>query len=203
LDTASENSSTGKSRLMLAFLPIAAITIAAACAWKLNQEPPSRPASTTMRDLRQSPTFELPDENSQLVRLDRYLHRHPILLVFFDGKQGAEANPWLKALNQNYEAIESSGTIVVGVSQALPLQNRAAKFKLPLLTDVNPAVAGSLKQVHREWGVLDENDNTIPSVFFINRGRMTDWEGDHPKAVEDPTAVVRAVLQGRDPETLL
>ncbi|MFK7820628.1 MAG: redoxin domain-containing protein [Planctomycetaceae bacterium] len=203
MDTGSDNSVGGRSKAMLAFLPIAAIAIAGACAWKLNQKPRPPRAPSVMRDLRQSPTFELPDENSQLVRLDRYLHRHPVLVVFYDGERGPAANPWLKALNKNHAAIESSGLIVVGVSTALPLKNRGAKFKIPLLTDVNPAIAGSLNQVHRDWGVLDENEKTIPSVFYINRGRMIDWAGEHPKAVEDPGAVVKAILQGRDPEVLL
>ncbi len=108
------------------------------------------------------------------------------------------ANPWLKALNDTYESIESAGTIVLGVSTALPQQNRAARFAIPLLTEVNPA-----RPVHQEWGVLNADGSVVPSVFFINRKREVEWDGAHPKALGDPTDVVRAILQGRDPESFL
>ena len=183
---------------MLVFMPVAAIAIALACYWKLTQKPVERDLSNLPRDMRASPTFELADENSQRVRLDRYLHRHPILLVFFDPQKGASANPWLKALNASYDSIESSGTIVVGVSTALPQQNRAAEFALPLLTEVDPA-----RPVHKQWGTLDDAGKVIPSVFYINRGREVEWEGSHPKSLENPAAVVRSILQGRNPEDVL
>ena len=198
LEKASDEASTWQSKAMLVFMPVAAIAIALACYWKLTQKPVERDLSNLPRDMRASPTFELADENSQRVRLDRYLHRHPILLVFFDPQKGASANPWLKALNASYDSIEASGTIVVGVSTALPQQNRASEFALPLLTEVDPA-----RPVHKQWGAMDDAGNVIPSVFYINRGREVEWEGNHPKALENPAAVVRAILQGRNPEDVL
>ncbi len=199
-DTPPESVRSRRSRFMLALLPVAAVAIVVACVWKLNQTPPERTDITPLRELRPSPTFELPDQKSRMVRLERYLHRHPIVLVFFDGDRGADKDMWLRALRSSADSIARSGTIVLGISMALPRANRETEFPFPLLTDLNPAQPGSTNEVHRQWGVLDEEGRTVPSVFLITRAGLVDWDGQHPRPVQDPAALVRAVMQGRDPE---
>lgn len=192
-----------RAQALLPVLPAAAVLIALVCWWKLAQEPVTRSDSQTRRDLRPCPAFELPDQNSRLLRLDRYLHRHPILLVFFDGETGAGANPWLRAISANYDAVEKTGTIVIGVSQSLPQVNRQTEVPFPLLTDLNPAQPGSTGRVHKEWGVVDAAGQATPAVFYIDRARQVQWDGEHPQPLADPATVVRALVQGRSPEAVL
>lgn len=196
---ASENSpaTAPRSKAMLVLVPAAVLLIGGAAVWKSRQTR-AVSSSSAPKDLRASPSFALADQNSQMVRLESYLHRHHVVLVFFDGRKGPDANPWLKVLNKNHKSIEASGFVVFGVTTALPQQNRKANFELTLLSEVDPA-----KPVHTEWGALDESGETIPKMFYINRARQVQFEGQRPKAVDQPDALVNAIVEGRDPESVL
>ncbi len=189
------------SRVMLACLPIAAIAIVAACWWKLNEQRPVRTADNDPPRMAPAPGFELPDQDSRTLRLERYLHRHPVFLVFFAGEVGEDR--WLKMLAERYATVTSTGTKVVAIGQALPSVNRQAKLPFDVLTDLVPGNAGSAGNVHREWGAIDAEGKTVPSVFLITSGRLVEWGDSRPKPLGDPTRVIRALLQGRDPESAL
>lgn len=183
---------------MLILVPAAIVAIGGSVLWKANRSHNESARRSQPRDMRASPSFELSDQDSHMVRLESYLHRHSVVLVFFDAKKGAAANPWLHTLNMNPDSIESGGIIVFGVSTALPQHNRIAEFKLPLLSEVNPA-----RPVHKQWGAIDNNGNTLPKMFYINRERKVQFDGQTPRPVDRPGALVRAILEGRDPETVL
>ncbi len=66
--------------------------------------------------LKPAPTFELFDQKSRLVKLDAFLHRHPILIVFFDGAAGPDASETLRKLRDYYPALKENDVVVLAVS---------------------------------------------------------------------------------------
>lgn len=177
------------------------ITVVAATVWKIAQ-PTAAPREATDQpvNLRPCPDFELHDQTSEIVRLSRYLGRHEMLLVFFDGDAGVEADAWLKALILNHEAVESSGTIVLGISGALPQQHRQTKCPFPLLTDLDPRTQSPSSRfgVHRRWGLLDAVEGSpVSGVFHVTRDGKVEWDGGFPKPLAAPEYHVRRLIQGR------
>ncbi len=187
-----------KSRAMLVLIPTAILVIGGSVLWKMNGPAENAARQNAPRDLRASPSFQLSDQNSQMVRLESYLHRHNVLLVFFEPKKGPAGDPWLRILNMNHESVTSGGFVVFGISTALPQQNRTAKFELPLLSEVNPD-----RPVHKQWGAIDAAGDSLPRMFYINRARQVQFDGQTPKPVDNPGALVKAILEGRDPESVL
>ena len=186
----------------LLILPAAALTIAALCGWRLvNPRQPTAYDPNAIRDLRPAPSFQLHDQESHIVKLDAFLHRHRIVLVFFDGDVGMESDPTLRELREFYPALKSQGIIAVAVSTTLPQQNRKVEkpFPFPVLSDV---LAMDNNSAHRKWGRLIEPDTinqppkTNPAVFLIDRAGLVEYEGNVPKPVTDPARVVSDLLSG-------
>jgi peroxiredoxin len=182
-------------------LVCATILIVALCAWRLaNPRQRSVFDPNRVSDLRPAPSFQLHDQNSRVVKLDSYLHRHQIVLVFFDDKTGPEADSTLVELRNFYPALKDRNIIVLGVSTALPQQNRKPPnlpFPFPLLSDV---LATDPNSAHRKWGrliepkSLDKPPGTAPAVFLIDRAGTVEWSGNAPKPVEDPSAIASFLL---------
>ena len=81
-------------RPRLFVLLLAALVITALCAWKTSRPPSASSLRGELPELRQpAPAFALYTHHSppQIVRLATYLGRHSILVVFFDGREGASA----------------------------------------------------------------------------------------------------------------
>lgn len=189
------------------FLPIAAVVITALCAWKLGREEQSaerRAAADGNGIIQPLPPafrFELYDQTSQLMRLERYLGRHEIFVIFFDGRAPLE-NRFLLQLVEAAPALERRNVEVVGVSQALPQENEKVLAALLDALGREPGqhspvvlVSDLEGRVHRTWGVepadvfpaADEGgDAAAETVFFIDRaGRIPMLDGA-PLPVPDP-----------------
>ena len=184
------------------FLAAAALVIAGLCGWRLaNPRQPAVYDPNAIRDLRPAPAFQLHDQDSRIVNLEAFLHRHQIVLVFFDGDAGPDADPVLRELREFHPALDSQGVIVVAVSTTLPQQNRKVEqpFPFPLLSDV---LALDGNSAHRKWGrliepnTIDQPPRTDPAVFVIDRAGLVEYEGNAPKPVTDPTKVVAELLSG-------
>ena len=181
-------------------LAAAGVIIAALCTWRslnprtteLNTEAPG--------ERRPPPSMQLYDQESTLVKLEAFLHRHRIVVVFYDGQAGPESDESLVQLRQFYPALKNESIIVLGVSTALPQENRnnsGQPFPFPLLTD---AVASSANSVHKAWGrfieppTLDKPAGTKPGVFLIDRSGLVPWEGDYPAPLASTESLISRLL---------
>ncbi len=89
---------------------------------------------------------------------------------------------------------------MLGVSTALPQENRnnsSQAFPFPLLTD---AVALDANSVHRTWDRLiepasaNEVPRTQPGAFLIDRLGLVAWEDGHPRAEESRDMIMPRLL---------
>ena len=188
-----------KKRILV--LPLSALLIVALCLYKLTQSY-DRPILRSRVVKRQAPLFELYDAGSpsKRVRLASYLGRHRIIVVFFDGRRGADRDPRILRLARDAERIERAGIVVFAISDALPPENRTALkraeekgIEIPflLLSDPPPTPGAPLAghRVHRAWGRIDrKSGKPVPGIFLIDRAGRVEWTADGPKPVspDDP-----------------
>jgi peroxiredoxin len=175
-------------RQILLVIPISAAVIAGLVAFKLTRhyEPPPEEFVT---DVRQAPLFKLEDQHSQIVRLQAYVGRHKLLIVFYDGSQGPERSALLTLLRNRFPDLEATGTIVLAISAARPSQNRYGlnlerrqasggnpgasaaegelRYRFPVLSDVRDY------EVHRQYGAYDEQAHQPrEAVFVVDRAGL-------------------------------
>lgn len=183
-------------------LPAAAMIITGLYVWRVTNPPGAVMLDGVPQEQRPAPVFQLYDQESRLVNLNAFLHRHTIVIVFFDGSKGPEANPTLVQLREFHDALKREQIIVMGVSTALPQENRnnsSRPFPFPLLTDAVATDAGS---VHQVWGrfieppSLDRPAGTRPGVFVIDRAGRVAWDGNFPQPEQEPQMIVSRLLGG-------
>ena len=164
-------------------LPIAAAVIVGLVAFKMLQSPQSRSLGT-LNERRLAPKFSALDSDNKLVKIERYLGRQEVLLIFFDGDVGADRDPVLLRVRQQFPELKRRGVHVVGVSPAIPQYNRQAmersgKFPFPLLSDPEYFI-------HRLWGRYDEDRRESQTgVFWIDRAGQVAWSGQSPRPEAD------------------
>lgn len=119
-----------------------------------------------------APLFQLYDQNSEIVRLQRYLGRHKLVVVFFDPQRGIGDNPLLMTLSEHLLELHQARAVVLAISSARPAEHRqgaerGTKVAFPLLSDLE-------LWVHRRWGAFDvERNQPREAVFIIDRaGRI-------------------------------
>lgn len=194
-----------QSRRFVVFLAAAAVVLVAAAVWRsANPRPDSwDPSAPQTLELRQfAPAFELYDQGSgekkpRLVNLRSYLHRHQIVLVFFNGNP--ESDPTLWSLRERHEDLEAESIKVFGVTTQLPQVNRKTNepFPFPLLSDVESMSPDS---AHKMWGRLRPSDapgggpETIPGVFLIDRAGTVAWEDKLPRPLGDDVDLIERLL---------
>ena len=183
-------------------IPIAAVIITAMCIWRV-MTPREKMPPGAVPDLKQAaPAFQLYDQTSSLVKLEAYLNRHQMVVVFYDGQAGPEANATLRQLRDVYPALKRESIMVFGVSTALPQENRnnsSQPFPFALLTDAD---AISERSAHRVWGrfvkptSLDKPPGTKPGAFLIDRSGLVRWDINNncPRPEEDVTNLVSQLL---------
>ena len=185
-------------------LPLAAVIIFGLTMWRIYNPRQGDIPDELPEARRPAPAFHLYDQQKpqRLVKLDAFLHRHTIVVVFYDGKAGPEADPVLVQLREFYPALKRERVIVLGVSTALPQENRnnsSQPFPFPLLSDV---AATDPESVHRVWGrfiepeSLDKPAGTKPAVFIIDRAGNVAWDGKFPKPESDRDSVIPRLLKG-------
>jgi peroxiredoxin len=160
-------------RKILLAIPVSAVVIAG-LVWYRIQRPPQVVAHTPVAaTMRAAPLFQLYDEQSQIVRLARYIGRHRLLLVFFDGTQGPDHSELLLDLRRNFLPIHESGAIVLAISGLRPSELRPAPnergertardepFPFGMLADINNF------EVHRQYGAFDDTTNRPREAVFV------------------------------------
>ncbi len=196
-------------RKRLLILPLSALVILGLVIFRLQREagrpPPSLAHPPAERRL--APRFQLYDQQNQIVKFERYLGRTRLVVVFFDGRRGADADPYLPSLRDAYERVKAAGVEVIAISRAKPVENRqaeeraGAKFPFPVLTDIGDQSPAPL--VHQMWGLYDaERDSTYTGVFLVDRAGMVPWTKGRPQPVEGAQRVVETLCRGESPESL-
>lgn len=193
-------------------LPISAAIILALMAYKYSRTYSDRTTAFTP-GLKMLPEplseFALYDSNNRLVRFQRYVGRHRIVVVFFDGQAGADKDETLLKLGRDYDRIHATGTIVVAVSAAIPQQNRKARqrqyekveeqyqpFPFPLLSDIPRDPQTPPFAVHKLWGRFDETTGKpLPGVFLVDRAGRVAWSGTAPRPLKDPAAIFGMITE--------
>lgn len=170
----------------------------------------SLPPSERPLPRRGAPAFQLYDHHkpSQFVKFERYLGRTKILLVFFDGKIGLDADSETRVLLEHAEDLTRHGVQVVAVSLATPQANRLAldrsgitKAPFPILTDVD--LQGPIDApAHRLYGLFDEQTGqTRTGLFLIDRKQSIamNLRTGAPYPVDDPQYVIQQLIIGNWP----
>lgn len=126
-----------------------------------------------------APAFEGVDENNEMFRLSSYLGRHRVIVAFYDGAAGADRSRELIALRDRAEDLKQEDVKVVGVSPAIPQENRRALISLgpltfPLISDVDFSI-------HRRWGRLSVDEKPLTGLFLIDRKGTVAFQGGAPR----------------------
>ena len=167
-------------RKLFLIVPAAAIVILSLVMWRLWLD--ERTSSVSARGQRPvpAPLLQLPDQQSELVRSSRYRGRRKIVVVFFDGEQGAAACRQLIELRDRYGDVEAAGAAVIAISAATPYANRqqierSGAFPFPLLSDVD-------YRVHRQWGLRTERAAAPQTgLFLVDRGGLIRFQQTGPE----------------------
>ena len=126
-----------------------------------------------------------------------------MVVVFFDGDQGADRDPWLTQLRDHHAQVESAGVQVVAIGMATPYANRQAGerstgFPFPILSDIGRDVPAP---AHTAWGRFDpDRGEFLTGIFLIDRSGMVEIDSRGYCPVRDPQQVVAELCAGRWPE---
>src|SRR5690242_10679541 len=112
-------------RRILLIPPIAALVILLLIVYRLNRPEPVRTQEASpIVAARPMPLFQLYDEQSQLVRVQRYVGRHKLLIVFFDGMHGPDQSELLLSLKKDFRPIYDAGAVALAISALRPSELR-------------------------------------------------------------------------------
>lgn len=160
-------------RKILLVIPISAIVVAGLVWYRIHRPPAAIGQTTSAATMRPAPLFQLYDEQSQIVRLARYIGRHRLLIVFFDGTRGPDQNELLLDLRQKFLPIHETGAIVLAISALRPSELRPAPnergertsreepFPFGMLADINDF------EVHRLYGAFNETTGQPREAAFV------------------------------------
>ena len=183
-------------------LILSAVIIVGLVKWRLHRDEggPST-IKTTTSERRLAPRFELYDQNSQLVKFERYLGRTRILLLFIADSPVA-AHPLVQQLMSNHTAIEDAEVQVVIVGTATPFATREAEkqrgepYPFPVLTDINQQTPEPVP-THRQWGLAgDEPTDIREGLFLIDRDGTVPWFENAPRPESAPSNITTMIVNG-------
>lgn len=178
-------------RVRILVLPVAAVLIYAAVEYGQQNSARSRPTSTSV-SMMQAPLFEGADARKSVFRLQGWLGRHQILLVFFDGRSDAAADPVLRHLREHSADLQRTNTFVAAVSTALPSQNQSVDLPstFALVTDLPPDCS-----IHRMWKCFDAgNGKPLQAVFLIDRAGNVAEDGGSPSPLTNVDTEIDRLL---------
>lgn len=177
--------SGNRMRRIFLVIPLSAAVIAGLVLLRLNRryEPVLEEAAS---EIRPAPHFQLYDQHSQLVRLERYIGRdNKLLIAFFDGRQGPERSSLLSLLRKRNLDFKRVQTVVVAISTLRPSEIRygiGLDHLQGAQSESQPAPAGEIQypfpvlsdivdcEVHKRYGAFDENtQQPTEAVFVVDR----------------------------------
>jgi peroxiredoxin len=164
-------------RRIFLVIPISGAIIAGLVWYRLHRAPVVVSPVAVAKAVRPAPPFLLYDDQSQIVRLARYIGRHKLLIVFFDATNGPDGSELLNALREGEQflPIHETGAIVLAIGAVRPSELRPPPdergertfrerpFPFPLLADFDGTV-------HRLYGAFDEaSGKPREAVFVVDR----------------------------------
>lgn len=180
----------------LLVLLLLGVILAGVCLWRIAVNRPQSYA-TQLQAARieiPAPLFSGVDAHNEMFRLEGWLGRHRILVIFFDAENTAAADPQLLAVRAVFDELARRDVKVVAVSTALPQQNRAAmehvgEYPFPLVTDVDLTI-------HQRWGRLSvDNNRPLPGAFLIDRKGTVPAVAAQPRPLEDLANTLKELIQ--------
>jgi len=140
---------------------------------------------------------QLIDSENRLVRLQSFLGRHHIILVFVDETVGMVEDDDLRLLKDNFDALQSHDVKIIAITTLVPqkirknLENNPLPF--PVVTDLEPRDIW-----HRLWKRYDnKNKKPLWGVFYIDRAGHVDWNEEGPIPVENLNELIANLKQGK------
>ncbi len=195
---------TPVQRYRILVLPFAAIVIASLVVWRMRidgQSPATAGAPPAMV-MAQSFPFSLADQHRHVTRLQGYLGRTKLILVFFDGTKPAHLDPVVARLRDDYDRLKAAGVQPLAVSTASPFAIQKSeelagqRFPFPILMDVDPN--GLIPTpAHMAWSLAQPGSETLrQGTFLIDRMGRVSAHGTTPRPVKDPQHVIDTILRG-------
>ncbi len=188
-------------RRRLWFLPIAAVVITGLCAYRATR-PPRPVVAVEAQPLRAFPPkdWELPDHGFRLVKFNRFLGRHPVVVLFFDSRQPIEEDTLLIWLRDHADEIYDAGWRIIAISPAPPAEVRNAATRagqdwpFPVLTDMhlrNPAPT----PVHYLWSRIDRmTGEPLPALFLVDRMGYVVYQNGRPLPEQNPLQSLKQII---------
>lgn len=180
--------------------------------WPARQAP--RLASDS-HSVRGAPLFTLYDQHSQIVRLERYIGRHKLLVAFVTtpprpapagspsplapdqpAGESPPESPLLRMVRDASARIQKTGAVLLAVSDNTPWENRGradrrTPFPFPILSDLDG-------QTHRQWGAYDQKTAaSTEAVYLVDQRGFILHAFAGPDHLETPEEWIRALQKLR------
>lgn len=176
------------------------LVVATATCWRILAPHEAVKVTATFADERPAPTFQLLDKNGRQVNLQSYLHRHRIVLVFFDASRGLDGDPLMRQIRKFAPAIKRTGVRLIAISTPLTpeFKSQAENFPFPVLHDTRSGYPDSSSV---RWGtaILPSKGAVAdirPAMFVIEHTGLVEWDGDKPKPVDNPELFLTQLISG-------
>ncbi len=151
--------------------------------------------------LRPAPGFQLLDQHNRPMQLAGYVNRYRVLLAFFDGSKGLDADPLMRQLREFHPALKRAGIVVLGISTPMSgdFKEASGVWPFPILRDTN---AGQPDSCCSTWGCTTPGANGSPipvvrsALFLIRQDGLVPWDGEFPKPIDQPETAIRRILSG-------
>lgn len=172
------------------------VSLIGLCGWRIAANRPQSLVEQMQRARVERPaeTFEGVDIHNEMFRLVRYLGRHRVLLVFFSREATAANDPGLLAVREAFPQLTKNDIKVVGVSTALPQENRraietAGDFPFSLISDPD-------ESIHRKWSRIDpQTQQPRTGVFLIDRKGTVASLGGIPQPAGNVTELLQELTR--------
>jgi len=146
--------------------------------------------------------FSLTDQHRHVTRLQGYLGRTKLILVFFDGSKPAHLDPVVARLRDDFDQLKAAGVQPLAVSTASPFAIQKSeeltgrKFPFPVLMDVDPEGLVPTP-AHMAWKLAAPGSEVLKTgTFLIDRMGRVSAHGTAPRPVKDPQHVIDTILRG-------
>lgn len=182
------------------FFGILLLTVVAVTAWRILTPRDAGSEVVAFADERPAPPFQLIDQFGRPFQLEGYLHRHRIVLVFFDASQGVDSDSTMRRIREFAPAIKRSGVKLIAISLPLrpEIKSQAENFPFPVLHDTRSGQSDSSSVL---WGtaVLPAESAVAeirPAMFVIEQTGRVEFKGDKPKPVDNPELFLTQLISG-------
>ena len=176
------------------------LAVVTATVWRILTPRESVNVTRTIVDERPAPTFQLLDQNGRQANLQSYLHRHRIVLVFFDSSHGLNGDPLMRRIREFAPAIKRTGIRLIAISTPMTpeFKSQAENFPFPVLHDTRSGYPDSSSVM---WGtaILPSTKSVAdirPAIFVIEQTGLVEWDGNKPKPIADSELFLTQLISG-------